>query len=89
MKRGKRWYTIWTADTDELVCLGSAAECAAALGISRGSFYNLIGDQKRQKKMGLHKYEILCEQLTEKEWAVLDAENAGKHRRGRESSLKL
>ncbi|HIV86592.1 MAG TPA: hypothetical protein H9896_00595, partial [Candidatus Pygmaiobacter gallistercoris] len=60
-----------------------AAGCAVALGIRRGGFYNLIGDQKRQKKKGLHKYEILCEQLTVEEWEALDAESAGEGAKAR------
>lgn len=42
-----------------------------------------MGDQKRQKKKGLHKYEILCEQLTEEEWETLDAESAGEGAKAR------
>lgn len=71
--RGKRsWYTIWKADTDELVCCGDAKECAAFLGISKGSFYGMLAEQRKRKRKGRQKYEILQELLSAEEWRILE-----------------
>lgn len=38
----QRYYALYNHKTDELVCTGTAKECAAALGISRSTFYSMV-----------------------------------------------
>lgn len=39
----KKYYAIYLRKTDELVCSGSAEECAKELGVSMKAFYSLVG----------------------------------------------
>ena len=40
-------YTVWNNKTDELViCDGTAPECAKAMGMTLGSFYSMICNEK-------------------------------------------
>lgn len=36
------WFTCYDPDTDEILALGNAQECAEGLGLSAASFYNYI-----------------------------------------------
>ena len=44
----RNYYSVYEAGTDRPICIhGTAAECAAALGISQDSFYNYINRIRR------------------------------------------
>ena len=51
-------YTVYLRRTDELVASGTAKECAAQLGMTTASFYDM---EKRVRKGKQKKYEILKE----------------------------
>jgi len=58
------YYAVYLRKTDELICSGNAAECAAAMGRSEGSFRSLVSKVCN----GLNrKYEVYKEQDSELE----------------------
>ena len=68
------WYTVWRAETDEVVALGDARACAAQLGISYPTFRSLVSREQRMRRRGQQRYEILAERLTAEEWAAMEGE---------------
>lgn len=55
--RGVKQYAVHDGKTEELVALGTAKECAAALGIDLGSFRKSMFEAKR----GAYKKYSFCE----------------------------
>lgn len=68
------WYTVWRAETDEVVALGDARDCAAQLGISYPTFRSLVSHEQRIRRRGQQRYDILAERLTAEEWAAMEGE---------------
>lgn len=58
MNRSKKYYAVYRRKTDELICCGSAAECAAAMGRSTDSFYCMVSRVGKGKN---RRYEIYKE----------------------------
>ena len=54
----KRYYAIYLKKTDELVCSGTAVECAEKLEISMSAFYSLVGRATTGKSQ---KWEVYVE----------------------------
>lgn len=54
------WYTVYGAQTDELLACGSAAKCARTLGLALASFYSALS---RTRKGLNQKYHIMTEHL--------------------------
>ena len=57
-------YTVYDSYTDEMVAYGTADECAHMMGITRNSFYALVGRALSGKRK---KYLVLKEYLDELE----------------------
>lgn len=56
------WYTVWDKKTDELLCSGTAKDCARMLGFkTANSFLSSIGHFAA--KGGSFKYDILREEV--------------------------
>ena len=54
----QKYYAVYRRKTDELICCGSAAECAAAMGRSTDSFYCMVSRVGKGKN---RRYEIYKE----------------------------
>lgn len=71
----RRWYTVYRADTDEVVAMGSSRQCAQQMGITEHSFLSLLVRERAKRSEGRPvRYEILAEQLDAEEWAALTGE---------------
>ena len=57
-----KFYALYLRETDELVCSGTAAECAKALGIKHHSFYVMAHKALRGKTK---KWDIYIEEPEE------------------------
>lgn len=57
---GQSYYSVYLRRTDELICAGTSAECAAALGRSVDSFYCMVSRVRKGKN---RKYEVYQEDL--------------------------
>ena len=56
----RRYYALYRRGTDELVCSGTAKECAEALGILRTSFDSLVSKVKSGKNK---KWEVYVDDM--------------------------
>lgn len=63
------WYTVYMAETDEIVAVGTAEDCARQLGMGRTASFRQKAS--RAKYNGKAKYKILSEKLTEEEMREL------------------
>lgn len=56
----RTYYTVYLKRTDEIVCCGTASECAKAMSKTINGFYSMISKNNRGKH---HKYEIYKDSL--------------------------
>lgn len=54
------WYTVYLADTDEIVASGTGPQCAKALKMTISSFYCAVDRTQRGLQ---HKYVFYKEQI--------------------------
>lgn len=66
------WYTVYEAERDELVVIGSARECAAYLGCRVGSFLSMVSKVKSGKNKS---YCVVVENLSSGGYMVHGAGN--------------
>ena len=69
MAARKKWYTIWDANTDDLLVIGPRSECAAYLGVKPDSIRQADMYERRGRS---GKYSFLSEYLTEEEWRAME-----------------
>lgn len=55
-----RYYAVYLRKTDELVCSGTADECAEYFGVARHTFYTMVCKVKHNK---LKKWDIYVEEI--------------------------
>lgn len=67
MRKMTLWYTIYDADTDDLIACGSARDCANIMGTSVSNIHSLIS---RVKSGYNRKYTIVREDLAEGTYEV-------------------
>ena len=58
----QKYYALYLRKTDELVCSGTAKECAASLGINTRSFYKMAHTAKHNQ---CKKWDVLIEPYEE------------------------
>jgi hypothetical protein len=63
--KNQRMYTVWSAETDQLLCYGDAHECTEMLGLANVSiFYQTVS---RTKAGRMKKYVFLVEPYEEEQ----------------------
>lgn len=65
LRRGgspRRYYALYNRKTDELVCSGTAKECAEALGIPRAYFDSMVSKIKSGKNK---KWEVYVDNIND------------------------
>lgn len=71
------WYTVYEAYHDRLVVIGPARQCAAFMGMSIKSFYELVSRVKSGK---VKTHCIVVEDLDADSYAVYGSNNTGELR---------
>lgn len=56
----QKHYTVYLNKTDEVIAVGAARECAAAIKVGLDSFYNICS---RSRKGKLKKYTFVVEEM--------------------------
>lgn len=71
------WYTVYAAYRDQLIVIGTSRECAAFMGVSLKSFYELVSRVKSGK---VKTHCIVVEDLDAGTYAVYGSSNTGELR---------
>lgn len=79
MRLATMWYTVYEANMDKLVVIGSAEECSVYMGLTLGSFYSFIS---RVKNGIIKTHTIAVEDLKKNTYTVYGKDNTGRITRG-------
>ena len=56
---GRKYYTVYLRETDEVIAYGTGRECAAMMRKSLNCFHSMVSKTKKGKQ---NKYDVLVEE---------------------------